>query len=90
MCRVQMIKPGITIGVVVLLFTSVWTWNQNEAQRLTGTAQARLLAATRDGDDFLNTLYKLSLEVQGNFDSKEDTFAIRVCSVHTPRPTRKR
>ena len=80
MCRVQMNKPGIRIGVIVLLFTSVWTWNQAETQTLTGTAQARMLAATRDGDDLLNTLYKLSLEVQGSFDPKEDNFAIRVCS----------
>lgn len=75
-----MINLGIRIGVIVLLFTSVWTWTQDKTQKLTGTAQARLLAATRDGDDLLNTLYTLSLEVQGNFDTKEDNSAIRVCS----------
>ncbi|HKV33768.1 MAG TPA: hypothetical protein VJP89_05595 [Pyrinomonadaceae bacterium] len=77
-----MIKPGIRIGVIVLLFTSVWTWNQDQSKtrKLTGNVQPRLLAATRDGDDLLNLLYNLSLEVQGSFDPKDDNFAIRVCS----------
>jgi len=56
------------------------TWNADQAKTQTGTAQARLLAETRDGDDLLNILYKLSLEVQGSFNPSEDDFAIRVCS----------
>lgn len=65
----------------ILLIFALSLGQQTPKTPTVDARKARILSAfDNQGGDLLNLLYKIGLEVQGSFDPKQDTFAIRVCS----------